>query len=303
MQHLRYIVTVAEIGSITEAAKRLFISQPSLSNAIQDVEREIRFPIFMRTRKGITVTAEGLEFIGYARQVIQQMNVLQDRYITMRPQKTYFNVSTQHYVFATNAFVDMIRTYGQERYEFCLNETQTHQIFENVKNRVSELGLIYLSDNNEAVIRRTLYELGLEFHMLFTVKPHVALYAKHPLAGRTSLRLSDLKEYPRLKFLQGNYESSFFSEELYSTLPVEKEIRVSDRAALINMMIGLNGYSISTGIFPKYMQGDALKGIPLDEKERMTIGYIVNKGQRLSELGNIYIEAVKKYHDEALRAQ
>lgn len=298
LQHLRYIIAVAEIGSITEAAKRLFISQPSLSNAIHEVEREIQFPIFMRTRKGITVTAEGLEFIGYARQVVQQMNVLQDRYITMLPQKKYFNVSTQHYVFATNAFVDMIHTYGQERYKFCLNETQTHQIFENVKNRVSELGLIYLSDNNETVIRRTLDEMGLEFHGIFNVKPHVALYIHHPLAACTSLRLSDLRSYPRLKFLQGIYESSFFSEELYSTLPVDKEILVSDRAALINMMIGLNGYSISTGIFPKYMQGDTIKGIPLDEKERMTVGYIVNKGQPLSELGAIYIDAIKKYHIE-----
>jgi DNA-binding transcriptional LysR family regulator len=299
LQNLRYIISIAETGSITEASKRLFISQPSLSNAVKEVEKEIHFPIFTRTSRGITVTAKGLEFIGYARQVIQQMNVLQDTYITMRPQKTYFSVSTQHYVFATNAFVDMIRKYGQERYEFCLNETQTYQILENVKNHISELGIIYLSNTNEIVIRRTLEDMHLEFRPLFTVKPHVALYINHPLADHTSLRLIDLIEYPRLKFLQGNYESSFFSEELYSSLPVDKEIRVSDRAAMINMMIGLNGYSISTGIFPKYMQGDAIKGIPLHEKERMTVGYVVNAGQTLSDLGTTYIRALEQYqHSE-----
>lgn len=301
LQNLRYIISIAETGSITEASKRLFISQPSLSNAVKEVEKEIHFPIFTRTSLGITVTAKGLEFIGYARQVIQQMNVLQDTYITMRPQKTYFSVSTQHYVFATNAFVDMIRKYGQERYEFCLNETQTYQILENVKNHISELGIIYLSNTNEIVIRRTLEDMHLEFRPLFTVKPHVALYVNHPLADHTSLKLIDLIEYPRLKFLQGNYESSFFSEELYSSLPVDKEIRVSDRAAMINMMIGLNGYSISTGIFPKYMQGDAIKGIPLHEKERMTVGYVVNAGQTLSDLGTMYIRALKQYqHSESI---
>lgn len=301
LQNLRYIISIAETGSITEASKRLFISQPSLSNAVKEVEKEIHFSIFTRTSRGITVTAKGLEFIGYARQVIQQMNVLQDTYITMRPQKTYFSVSTQHYVFATNAFVDMIRKYGQERYEFCLNETQTYQILENVKNHISELGIIYLSNTNEIVIRRTLEDMHLEFRPLFTVKPHVALYVNHPLADHTSLKLIDLIEYPRLKFLQGNYESSFFSEELYSSLPVDKEIRVSDRAAMINMMIGLNGYSISTGIFPKYMQGDAIKGIPLHEKERMTVGYVVNAGQTLSDLGTMYIRALKQYqHSESI---
>ena len=193
----------------------------------------------------------------------------------------------------------MIRKYGQERYEFCLNETQTYQILENVKNHISELGIIYLSNTNEIVIRRTLEDMHLEFRPLFTVKPHVALYVNHPLADHTSLKLIDLIEYPRLKFLQGNYESSFFSEELYSSLPVDKEIRVSDRAAMINMMIGLNGYSISTGIFPKYMQGDAIKGIPLHEKERMTVGYVVNAGQTLSDLGTMYIRALKQYqHSE-----
>ena len=296
---LLYFETLARMLHYTHAAQELHISQPSLSNAVKEVEKEIHFPIFTRTSRGITVTAKGLEFIGYARQVIQQMNVLQDTYITMRPQKTYFSVSTQHYVFATNAFVDMIRKYGQERYEFCLNETQTYQILENVKNHISELGIIYLSNTNEIVIRRTLEDMHLEFRPLFTVKPHVALYVNHPLADHTSLKLIDLIEYPRLKFLQGNYESSFFSEELYSSLPVDKEIRVSDRAAMINMMIGLNGYSISTGIFPKYMQGDAIKGIPLHEKERMTVGYVVNAGQTLSDLGTMYIRALKQYqHSE-----
>lgn len=155
--------------------------------------------------------------------------------------------------------------------------------------------IIYLSDTNESVIRRTLSEMDLAFYPLFTVKPHVAMGIHHPLADRSVLKLEDLEAYPRLKFVQGSYESTYFSEELYSHVPAEKEIRVSDRAALINMMLGLNGYSISTGIFPQYLQKSSIKGIPLDEKERMTIGYIINKGHQLSELGYMYVEALKKY--------
>ena len=295
LQNLKYIITVAETGSITEAARQLFISQPSLSNAIKEVEKEVKFSIFTRSRSGIALTNEGMEFIGYVRQVIQQMDLLEDKFITNLPKKQRFCVSTQHYTFTANAFVEMVRQFGQERFEFILNETQTHQILEDVKNRFSDLGIIYISDSNEIVIRKELEDNKLRFFELFTVKPHVFLRAEHPLAHRASVKLEDLREYPRLNFIQGNYESAYFSEELYSTVPSEKSIKVNDRATVVNLMIGLDGYTISSGIFPRYLQGDMIIAIPLDEDERMCIGYILNENQELSELGQIYIGALRKY--------
>ena len=295
IQFLKYIVSVAEIGSITETAKQLHISQPSLSAALKEAEKEVGFAIFTRSRSGIALTKEGVEFLGYARQVIQEMRLLEDRFIFNQPEKQRFCVSTQHYTFTANAFVEMVQNFGRERFEFILNETQTHQILEDVKNRFCDLGILYLCDRNESFLRKTMEEMGLTFQELFSTSPHVFLRAKHPLAGKEFVTLKDLQPYPRLNFLQGNYESAAFSEEPFSTELSEKEIRVSDRAAIVNLMIGLDGYTISSGIFPKYLQGRQIISVPLAEKETMRIGYVLCKDQSLSELGVIYVEALKKY--------
>lgn len=298
IQQLKYVITVAEKGSITEAAKDLYISQPSLSGAIKEVEKEAKLTIFNRCRAGVALTTEGMEFLGYARQVVQQMELLESRYINSQPEKVRFCVSTQHYTFAANAFVELVQRFGQERYEFILNEAQTHQIIEDVRNRFSNLGVLYLCQSNESVLRKTFEEYGLEFHELFTATPHVFLRREHPLAGRKQIALKDLQPYPRLSFVQGAYESSNFAEELFSNEIVDKSIKISDRAAIVNFMIGLDGYTISSGIFPRYLHGDSIVSIPLAETEVMRIGYLLNKDRELSELGKIYIEALMQYqHD------
>ncbi len=292
---LKYIITAAEIGSITEAAKALFISQPSLSGAIKEVEKEAGISIFTRCRAGIALTKEGMEFLGYARQVVQQMELLESKYINNQPAKQRFCISTQHYTFTANAFVELVQRFGQERFEFILNETCTHQIIEDVRNRFSDIGILYMSNYNESVLEKVLEENALSFHEIFSATPHVFLRKDHPIAGCKSLKLDDLKPYPKLSFVQGNYESAYFAEELFSNEPAEKSIKVSDRAAIVNFMIGLDGYTISSGIFPKYLQGDEIVSIPLEETEIMRIGYIINKDKELSKLGQIYVEALKKF--------
>jgi DNA-binding transcriptional LysR family regulator len=295
IQSLRYLLKVAEKSSITEAAKSLFISQPSLSTAIKEIEKEIGFTIFTRSRTGIALTKEGIEFLGYARQVTEQMELLESRFISNIPPKQRFCISTQHYTFTANAFVEMVNRFGQDRFEFILNETQTFQIIEDVKNRFSDLGILFISNSNETILRKLFNDMGLVFYELFTAKPHVFLKMNHPLANKKSVLLDDLKPFPRLSFLQGNYGSEYYAEELFSMEPAEKSIKVSDRAAIVNLMIGLDGYTISSGIYPKYLHGDSIISIPLDENERMQIGYILNEGQSLSELGKIYIDALLKY--------
>lgn len=295
IQQLKYILTVAEVGSITEAAKQLFISQPSLSNSIKETEKEVGISIFVRSRTGITLTKEGTEFLGYARQVLQQMELLEDRYITELPQKVTFGVSAQHYTFTENAFVELVKRFGQERYAFYFNETGTHQILDDVKNRVCDLGILYLSSENEAVMRKVMEENHLIFTELFSAKPHVFLQKKHPLAQQETISIHELSPYPRLNFVQGEYESIYFSEELFSSIPADKEIRVNDRGAIVNFMLGLNAYTISSGIFPKYLNGENIIAVPLAENETMHIGYVLNEKQELSELGRIYLEELQKY--------
>lgn len=298
LQQIKYILTIAETNSITEAARRLFISQPSLSNALQDIEKELQAPLFIRRRNGVILTQFGQQFIGYARAVQQQMNLLEDNFINNRPSNIRFSVSTQHYTFTANAFVEMVQQFGEDRFEFILNETQTYQILEDVKNRFSDLGVLYLSQSNEAVLRKEIEQRQLQFIPLFTTKPHVFLRKNHPLSTKSIVTLDDLKPYARLNFLQGPYESNYFSEELLSTLPTDKLIRISDRASVVNLLVGLDGYTISSGIMPSYLQGDALIAIPLDYDETITIGYVKLKNQTLSELALLYIEALKTYENK-----
>ena len=295
LQQLKYILMVAEEGSITEAAKKLFLSQPSLSNAIKEVEKEAGISIFSRSRTGATLTKDGMEFLGYARQVIQQMELLEDRYITELPPKIKFGVSAHHYTFTENAFVELVKRFGQERYEFYYSETGTHQILENVKNRVCEIGIIYLSEENEMVLRKILEEFHLVYKELFAARPHVFLQKDHPLAKQKKVSLKELEPYPRLNFVQDAYESVYYAEELFSSLQSEKEIRLNDRGAIVNFMLGLDAYTISSGIFPRYLNGDNIVAIPLAENGWIRIGYVVNEKQELSELGKIYLEEIRKY--------
>ena len=216
LQQLKYIITVAETGTITEAANRLYITQPSLTNAIHELEKEMNVVIFNRTNKGISLSAEGEIFLGYARQVLEQAAVLEDKYKGEHGEKKKFCVSTQHYSFAVNAFVDLIKRYGQDEYDFSIRETQTYEIIEDVARMRSEIGLLFLNDFNETVLRKILKSNGLEFHLLFVARPHVFISRRHPLADREVITNEELEDYPYLSFEQGEHNSFYFSEEVFS---------------------------------------------------------------------------------------
>lgn len=298
LQQLKYVLQVADKGSINEAARSLFISQPSLSNAIKELEKEINITLFVRNSRGIAVTNEGAEFLGYARQVIQQSDMLEEKYLNAATAKQRFCISTQHYTFTANAFVELVKEFGGSQYEFTLRETKTYEIIEDVKNLRSELGVIYLSSYNEAVILKLLQENNISFSELFIAKPHVFICRTHPLANKKIIHLEELVDYPCLSFEQGEYNSFYFSEEILSTRSVKKSIKVSDRAAIVNFMIGLNGYTISSGVFPKYLHGEDILAVPLDVDETIRVGFIMHKDIMVSKLGEIYIEALKKIAKE-----
>ena len=295
LQELKYAVKVAEKLSINEAAKELYISQPSLSNAIISLEKELQLTIFLRTNRGVTVTNKGREFLGYAQQVLMQTQLLESKFVKSGSSKQRFCVSSQHYLFVANAFVELVREYGLDEYEFSLYETTTHEVIENVRTLFSEMGIIYLSNYNESVLRKILSESDLIFTELYRATPHVFLFKEHPLASRKIIELDELDEYPRIAFNQGQYSAFYFSEEILSQRAVKKSIYVSDRAAVVNFIIGLNGYCISSGIFPKYLHGDDIIAVPLNADEKIEIGTIVHKDTSLSELGEKFYEALKNY--------
>ena len=293
LQQLRYVITVAKKGSISEAAKELFISQPSLSNAIKELEKEMQIVIFSRTNKGIVVSEEGREFLGYARQVVEQANLLKERYLETKTVKKRFSISTQHYSFAVDAFVDLVKKYRDSEYEFTLRETRTYEIIEDVKTLKSEIGILYLNDFNEKVITKLLKENNLVFKELFQAKPHIFVSNTNPLAVKKIVTLEDIEPYPYLCFEQGEYNSFYFSEEILSTLTHRKIIRVSDRATLFNLLIGLNGYTISTGIISEELNGKNIIAIPLAVDEIIRVGYIVHRDINRSFLGSLFIESLQ----------
>ncbi len=295
LQQLKYVIIVAEIGTITEAANRLYISQPSLTNAIHELEKEMHITIFNRTNKGITLSKEGENFLGYARQVLEQAAILEDRYKGNDGGKKQFCVSTQHYSFAVNAFVDLIKKYGQDEYDFSLRETQTYEIIEDVAHMRSEIGILFLNDFNETVINKILKSHDLEFHQLFVAKPHVFISRKHPLAGKDVITNEELESYPYLSFEQGEHNSFYFSEEIFSASERKKNIRVRDRATLFNLLIGLHGYTVCSGVIDKKLNGKDIIAVPLAGESDMRIGYIIHKKGMLGRLGNTYLEALRKY--------
>lgn len=295
LQQLKYVVTIAEKGTISDAARELFISQPSLTNAVRELENEMQITIFQRTNKGIIVSNEGDEFLAYARQVLEQTNLLEEKYLNVKRKSVRFCVSAQHYSFAVNAFVDVIHAFGGDQYDFTLRETQTYEIIEDVSRLRSEIGILYTSSGNEEVIHKIIRQKGLVFEELTIASPSVFISARHPLAEKEEIKLEDLEDYPYLSFEQGDYNSFYFSEEILSTLDRKKNIKVRDRATLFNLVIGLNGYTVSSGIISSELNGENIIAKPLKVDEYMRIGIIRQKNMPLGRYGQAYLEALHRY--------
>ena len=294
LQQLKYVIEVADRGSITEAAKSLFIAQPSLSAAIHELEAETDTKIFKRSSRGVLITPEGAEFLGYARQVVQQAALIDDKYIARSSVRQRFSVSTQHYSFTSSAFVELVRAQGGEAYEFTLREGKTYDTINDVRTLRSEMGVLYLSSFNEAVIRKMLREANLVFSELFSARPHIFVGRNNPLAGRESVTLADLEPLPCLTYEQGDQNAFYFSEEILSTLNHEKSIKVTDKATIIDLMVGTDGFTISSGICPSYLRGDDIISIPLTVDEVIRIGVITHRDYRPTVLGETYLRILHR---------
>lgn len=303
IQQLKYIVTVAEKGKINEAARTLFISQPSLTNAIHELEKELGFDIFNRTNRGIAATTRGTKFLSYARQVVEQMSLLESTFLETVPEKQHFQVSTQHYSFVVDAFVNFLKEVDYKEYDVTLRECRTAEIIEDVKNARSQLGFLYISSFNEKVIQKFIKDNHLEFRPLFEAKPHIFINKDHPLASKGLVDLSDLAEYPYLSFEQGEYNSFYFAEEILSTNIRDKVIRVSDRATLFNLLIGLNGYTISTGIISKELNGESIISRPLNVDEQIQLGYIKRKNEPNGVHADHFLELLIRHINSGLSTE
>ena len=300
LQQLNYIITIAQTGSINKAAEKLYVSQPSLTSAVKELEKELDIVLFNRTGRGVTLTAEGLEFMPRARQLYDEYQDLLEHYGRLGRRRQRFSVSTQHYSFAVKAFVEMVKAYDIAEYDFAIRETRTIEVINDVAHAVSEVGILYLSEFNRAAIQKLLSAGSLAFHHLVDCDAYVYLWRGHPLAGRESICFEDLAPYPCLSFEQGGDSSFFLAEEILSTNQYPRSIRTTDRATSLNLMTGLNGYTLCSGIICQELNGEEYVAVPYRADSHhpnsvMQIGYITRKSAILSALARQYLGEIRKY--------
>lgn len=299
LQKMRYLVAVAEKGSITGAAGELFVSQPGLTKTIHEVEDEVGIRIFERSSKGITVTKQGEEFLAYVRQVLEQVDLLQEHFMQQGAHKRLFCISSQHYGFAVRAFADLVREYADDRYDFSFRETATYEIVEDVAEMRSALGILYLNDYNETVLRRLFKERNCVFEEVCVTVPHALLSRRHPQAQRESLLPEDLAPYPYLCYEQGTHNSLYLAEEMCSSVEPSRTIRVRDRATLCNLLTEVNGYTVSSGGIDREFLHPGLLAIPLRGQGSIHIGYITHRNRLRGPLSRFYLQALRRYTSAA----
>ena len=293
LQQLRYLIAISEHGSINAAAQSLYVSQSNLSTAIKELERELGITIFTRTNRGVTLTNDGTELLGYARQVIEQADMMEARYERGHARSMRLAVSTQHYYFSLQAFINVAEGCASEKYDFILRECATGQIIEDVRTFRSEIGILYLDGFNTRVLRKAFDDADVAFFPLFDAQVHVFVGEHHPLASRTSLKLADLEPYPRYSFEQGTTNSFYYSEEPYGYLRHDRNIQFSDRGTLTNLLTSFNGYTISTGVLSSEMHS-GIVSIPLEVDETMQVGYIMHNERKPGDLLLRYIDELHK---------
>ena len=290
---LKYVIAIDEECSMRKAADRLYVSQPGLSSAVRDLENELGIQIFERVHNGVVTTAAGSSFIAYARTAVEQFEKVEEKYLNSKSEKTTFAVSMQHYTIAVNAFIDTVKEYDLDEYQFSIRETQTNEVIEDLKTLKSEVGVIALSDFNKNTFKKVFADASLEFHELFTRNTYVYLRKDHPLAGRDELSLEELQDYPCMVFDQGDNTSFYYREEALATYDYKKIISTNERATSIELMLGLNGYAVGAAMLGDSLNDSDLTAIKLKEEETLTFGYIIRKGAQLSDMANTFISKLK----------
>ena len=292
LQQLRYLVAIVEYGSINAAAKNLYASQSNFSTAVKELEAEFGIRIFNRNNRGVTLTNEGAELLAYARQVVEQADMLENRYRKNDTSHARLAVSTQHYAFSVQAFIKSANECANEEYEFILRETATASIIEDVKTFRSDIGVLFTDSYNRRVLEKAFEDATAAFYPLFEARVHVFLSEQHPLANKEILSIEDLKPYPRYAFEQGPQSSFYYAEESFAYLPHARTIRMTDRGTLTNLLTSHDGYTLSTGVLSPEMHS-GIASIPLDSDEKMRIGYLIRSDRKPSNILLSYIENLK----------
>ena len=296
LQQLRYADAVAACGSITEAARRVFVTQPTLTESIRALEEELRTAIFTRTPRGVSVTREGEEFLASARQILDDVSRIEEKYTGKAVRRPQFSVSCQHFAFAVEAFMDVVKANAADAYDFTLRETVTSEIIDDVARHRSEIGILYLSSRNERALGKILRKEELQFNELFAAKPHVFVGSGHPLAKRKSIRPDELDAYPYITYEQGSENALYFAEEVMPAIDRKRNIRVRDRATMTNLVLGLDGFTVASGVHAK-AYNPSIVSVPLELDDTIRVGIVSRSGIPFSAAAAAFIDSVHRIID------
>ena len=293
IQQCRYAVEIANCGSFNEAAKRLFVTQSGVSNAIKELEAELQIIIFERTNHGISISLDGSEFLEYASQIIAQADMIEKRYNTSGNNKRRFSISMHHYDFTAKAFVQLLKDEKAPKYTFSIKEAKTIEVIEDVTNLRSDIGILYTSSFNDKVMSRIFAKNNLVFTPLFVTRPFVFISNDHPLASKSIIMDKDFLDYPYVIYEQGTDSSVQFAEEMLQYTESEKIIRIKDRGTLFDILMGTEAYTVGTGILISELNDGRIKSVPLDSDQIYTVGWISRKDTKISEVAERYLQLVK----------
>lgn len=292
-KQLEYVLAIAKCGSLSQAAAQLYISQPALSEAIQNLEDELGFSIFSRSHVGMSLTSEGEAFIADSQSVVEQMAYIEHRYTMQKGKRHHFSVSSTHFYFTQTAFVQLTKGL-QDRYTLRYLDSRKLDVLDEVACGISEIGVLSYTEESRPHTIRKLKSCNLEYEILRVLQPVVFFSASHPLAKRETLRVEDLKPYPCTTFYQGPTTPRLFEEEIYQLPEWDRMLVMQDNGAITVFLLETDCFSIGSGIVPKCIQGLGICAVPIVDIPPSTIIWVKRRGHELSEIAQQYLLLCKE---------
>lgn len=288
-QQCRYVEVVARVGSFSQAAKELYMTQPNLSCSIKDLENELGVQLFTRSNTGARLTEDGHDFLKYAKRIIGELDLLQQRYHDEF--KKSFTVASHHYDFLSIPLAKVAQEFKEEYQEFQTIETTTKKILDSVASFEAGLGIIYLDDENEHILSSALQYHDLEFTSLGEFPTRVFLRRDHPLAHKSVISETDLKGYNQIRFRQ-EQSGLNFDEDALDIHDQQRILYSNDRGTVMNLLCATDAYASGLGIVNSFVK-DQIVLIPLQNSPKHTLGYVTNRKKKLSDIGASFINEIK----------
>lgn len=296
IQQLRYVVAIANSGTFREAAEKMYVSQPSLSISVRDLEKELGFKIFRRTSSGTFLTRRGMEFYEKSQELVKGFDIFQNQYANPEEEKDEFSVASQHYDFLPPTITAFSERYPDYK-NFRIFESTTVQILDEVAQGDSEIGIIYLNNQNKKGIMQRVEKLGLEVIELIPFHTHIYLREGHPLAQKEELVMEDLADLPTVRFTQEKDEYLYYSENFVDTSASSQMFNVTDRATLNGILERTDAYATGSG----FLDSDSVNGITVirlkDNLDNRMV-YVKREEVELSQAGTLFVEVMQEYFDQ-----